>query len=116
MMGAQVVVNSAVRVEERGRELLIAIPGRKNFWLNLVSFVVTLPREKRIFLDELGVLIYQDCRQGWTVARIVENFSGRHGLSIDYSRQSVMLYLKMLAEKGVVGFLIKEQTDGGTSR
>ena len=108
VLNAKVVVNEAVRTEERGKELIIVVSRKKSFFVNLLSFMLVVPKEKKMVLDELGAEVYHDCRQNLPVSEIVNNFRKRHNVSEDYSRQSVMVYLKTLAQRSIVGFLIKE--------
>ena len=112
VLNATVVANAAVRTEEKGKELIIAVPRKKSPWINLLSFVLTVPREKKVVLDELGAEVYRDCRQNLSVAEIVANFRKKHNVSEDYSRQSVLIYLKTLAQRSIIGFLIKESKNG----
>lgn len=108
VLNAKVVVNTAVRTEEKGKELIIVISRKKTFLVNLLSFVLVVPKEKKVVLDELGVEVYRDCQQNLPVSEIVANFKKRHNVSEDYSRQSVMIYLRTLAQRSIIGFLIKE--------
>ena len=112
VLNAKVVVNEAVRTEEKGKELIIVVSRKKSFFINLLSFILVVPREKKVVLDELGAEVYRDCRQNLPVSEIVANFKKRHNVSEDYSRQSVMIYLKTLAQRSIVGFLIKESKNG----
>ncbi|MBU2495247.1 MAG: PqqD family protein [Candidatus Omnitrophota bacterium] len=113
VLNAKVVVNTAVRTEEKGKELIIVVSRKKSFFVNLLSFVLVVPREKKVVLDELGAEVYRDCRQNLPVSEIVANFKKRHNVSEDYSRQSVMIYLKTLAQRSIVGFLITEESKNG---
>ena len=112
VLSATVVANAAVRTEERGKELIVVIPRKKSFFINLLSFILVVPREKKVVLDELGAEVYHDCRQNLPVSEIVANFKKKHNVSEDYSRQSVMIYLKTLAQRSIIGFLIKESKNG----
>lgn len=112
VLNAKVVVNEAVRTEEKGKELIVVIPRKKSFFVNLLSFILVVPREKKVILDELGAEVYRDCRQNLPVSEIVANFKKKHNVSEDYGRQSVMIYLKTLAQRSIVGFLIKESKNG----
>ena len=107
VLGAQVVVNEAARTEERKNELLIVIPRRKTFWINVLSFFLVVPREKKMVLDELGAEVYHSCQKGLAVSEIIQGFEKQHNRSQDYSRQSVLLYLKNLAQRGIIGFVVK---------
>lgn len=106
---SRIVVNTSIRTEERGRELLIVIPRKKSPWITLLSIFLVVPKEKRILLDELGHRVFQDCRREMTVSEIIDGFRERHSVSADYARRSVLTYLDALARKGVIGFLIGEE-------
>lgn len=108
ILAARIVINTCIRVEERGRELLIVIPRKNSRGMAVLSMLLVMPREKKIVLDELGHRVFVDCRKEWTVERIIAAFRERHGVSEEYARKSVLTYLDALARKGVIGFLIEE--------
>ena len=112
VLNAKVVINAAVRTEEKGKELIIVVSRKKSFFVNLLSFILVVPKEKKVVLDELGAEVYRDCRQNLPVSEIVANFKKRHNVSEDYSRQSVMIYLKTLAQRSIIGFFITESKNG----
>ena len=112
ILQSRMVINTSIRMEEKGGELLIVIPRKKGFLVNLLSLFLVVPREKKVSLDEMGMKIFRDCQAEITVSEVIERFRKRHNVSAEYSRKSVVTYLDLLARKGVVGFLVETEKPG----
>jgi len=109
---AKVVVNTALRTDEQERQTVIVIPRKKSPLISFLAFFLSTPKEKKVVLDELGSEVFRYCRQELTVSEIVARFGQKHNFSPEYSRQNVLVYLRTLAQRGIIGFLMKERKNG----
>ncbi len=110
ILNAKVLANTSVRTENRGKELVLVVPRKKTLGTKLMAFLLPVPREKKLVLDELGREVYEDCLRGLTVEQIIRNFGERHQLSRNYSQKSVMAYLQNLTRRSIIGLAVEEKS------
>lgn len=116
ILGSRVVVNTSIRTEKQGGGLLVVVPRKKTRAMKVLSFFFFIPREQKLFLDELGLEVFENCRREMAVSGIVDSFREKHNVSEEYGRRSVIRYLDALARKGVIGFLVEPDKSGGDAK
>ena len=67
-----------------------------------ISWIVRIPPEKTIDLDELGQQFWQLCEGGCTVESMVDQFSEEHRLSFHEARMMVTTFAVQLVQRGAL--------------
>ena len=68
------------------------------------------PKEKRIQLDVLGSIVWELCDGEKTVKDIVDSLYEKYKLLPSESEVSLNTYFNQLAKRGLVGFILPEET------
>lgn len=68
------------------------------------------PKEKRIQLDALGSIVWEMCDGEKTVKDIVDTLFEKYKLLPSESEVSLNTYFNQLAKRGLVGFILPEET------
>lgn len=107
MLNSRPARNDAVEWErtERG-EVRITVKRQDNWKIRLLSKVFYIPRQRNITLDEVGTEVWQMCDGHTTVGQMIETLSQRHQLNRREAEVSLLDYLKTLAQKRFVGFMV----------
>lgn len=90
------------RHEESGL-MLLKVPRRSDRWGNFVARWFKLPDHKKIELDEIGSDVWEWCDGKSGVGEISKKISAKYRLNTRQSEASVTAYLKMLAERRLIG-------------
>jgi hypothetical protein len=104
LLDAIPVRNRTVVVESRSdREAVLSVPLRKK-WYMKPPFTVVFPfsTKRRVALDQLGLEVWDHCDGRSTTEKIVETFAAKHTLTFHESRISVMMFLKLLTQRGML--------------
>ena len=95
-------------------EVRITVVRQDSWKIRLLSKVFYIPKERKITLDEVGAQVWQMCNGHHTVAQMIEQLSHTYQLNRKEAEVSLLAYLKTLAQKRFVGFLVDgQQRDKG---
>ena len=94
---------------EPGREeglpplVLLRIPRRRDRWGDALARWFKLPEHKRIELDQIGSDVWELCDGNRSVEAISRRISETYKLNKRQAQTSVTAYLKMLADRRLIG-------------
>ncbi|MEW6755363.1 MAG: PqqD family protein [Candidatus Latescibacterota bacterium] len=88
-------------------EVQITVTRQDNWRVKLLSRIFYIPKQRRITLDELGTQVWEMCNGRTTVAQMIEGLSTAHQLNRKEAEVSLLAYLKTLAQKRFIGFLVE---------
>jgi hypothetical protein len=86
-------------------EMLLRVPRRQDRLVNLLVRWLPTPTHKTIELDEFGAAIWERCDGVYTMQDLVSYVSQTHKLNRRQAEVSVLAFLKMLAQRHLVGFM-----------
>ena len=110
MLSAVVHRNHAARMEELSDGVLVTVPRRRPWWLaGPIRWMFSVGSERRVQLDALGSYVLSLCDGKRSVEDVIRQLMQRHQLSFQEARVSVMQFIKMLMERGVVGIEMKKK-------
>jgi len=116
-MNAVPVLNQLVTVERNAAgNAVLNLPRKRTSMVRLISRVFRLPPYKQIELDELGTCVVELCDGKNTVADIIRVFSERFRLNRRETEVSMLTYLKTLAKRGIVAFVVRERPEQSAGR
>jgi hypothetical protein len=97
------LLNQSMKLDRRqDGTTLVSVPVRRPSWMAPpLSWILPFSSQKRVELDSLGAEVLDAC-DGRTVERIIEEFADRHRLSFREAQLAVTMFLKKLAERGLV--------------
>lgn len=106
----------SVSVEEDDGEtppgVVLTVPRRDDRWARWLARWLQVPGGKRIELDEFGGQVWALCDGTHTVEQLVKFTCENYKLNRRQGEISVVAFMRMLAQRRLVGFLTKEK--GGT--
>lgn len=88
-----------------GGEVLLNIPRRADLMGRVVSRIFRVPATKELILDEVGGSVWELCDGKHDIGYIINETSKRFKLNKREAEVSVTMYIKMLAERRLVGLL-----------
>lgn len=101
--------NQAMRMQSEGGGALVTVPLRQTWWARApLTWVFPVSRERRIQLDAVGSAVLTLCDGRRTVEDVIENVMKEYHLSFQEARVSVMQFMQMLTERGVVALKIRK--------
>ena len=118
MLGSRPARNEALEWEKTDDDEVQVMVTRQETWrVRLLSKVFYIPKKRKITLDEVGSEVWQMCNGRTTVAQMIEALSDKYQLNRKEAEVSLLAYLKTLAQKRFVGFLIdgEKKPDRGTA-
>ena len=118
MLSSRPARNEALEWEKTDDDEVQVMVTRQETWrVRLLSKVFYIPKKRKITLDEVGSEVWQMCNGRTTVAQMIEALSGKYQLNRKEAEVSLLAYLKTLAQKRFVGFLIdgEKKPDRGTA-
>jgi hypothetical protein len=115
-MGAYPVVNQLVKWEENADGVIVLhIPRRMTGMARFMIKTFKVPTHRRVELDELGTFVLRLCDGEHTVRQIIGQFSRHYRLNPREAEVSMIQYLKILAQRGIIGLAVPtEPGTGGT--
>lgn len=89
--------------------LVLEIPLRKpeGRW-SILTWFVPLSSDRRVYLDELGRNVFENCDGNSNVRTIIYEFADRYRLTFHESRLSIMAFLKSLIQRGAIAVVLKQ--------
>ena len=118
MLSSRPARNEAVEWEKTDRgEVRISVTRQETWKIRLLSKLFYIPRKRNITLDEVGAEVWQMCNGRTNVGQMIQALSEKYKLNRKEAEVSLLEYLKTLAQKRFVGFLIEGQRspDKGTA-
>ena len=118
MLSSRPARNEALEWEKtEDGEVQVSVTRQETWRVRLLSKVFYIPKKRKITLDEVGSEVWQMCNGRTTVAQMIEELSGKYQLNRKEAEVSLLAYLKTLAQKRFVGFLIdgEKKTDRGNA-
>ena len=107
MLNSRPARNEALGWEKTDEgEVQIRVVRQDSWKVRLLSKIFYIPKERKITLDEVGAQVWQMCNGRNTVAQMIEELSGKYQLNRKEAEVSLLAYLKTLAQKRFVGFLV----------
>ncbi|MDO8683047.1 MAG: PqqD family protein [Armatimonadota bacterium] len=88
-----------------GGEILLKIPKRSDRLGKIIGRIFRIPDYKEILLDEVGAGVWEMCDGKKSIGQIIDETSKMFKLNKRESEVSVTTYIKMLAERRLVGLL-----------
>ena len=86
-----------------GGEALLSVPRRSDRLGKMIGFLFKIPDHKEILLDEVGGSVWELCDGKNDIGVIVAETSRRYKLNKRQAEVSVTTYVKMLAERKLIG-------------
>ena len=107
------VLNQLVTMEYNAEgNAVLNLPRKRTSSVKLISRFFRLPPYKQIELDELGTCVVELCDGTNTVSEIITRFSEKFRLNRRESEVSMLTYLKTLAKRGIIAFVVPQQSQG----
>jgi hypothetical protein len=87
----------------RAARVLLKVPRRADRFGDMIARLFRLPNHKRIELDEIGSEVWELCDGAHSVDAITRAICAHYRLNRRQGEASVTAYLKMLAERRLIG-------------
>ena len=104
LLDAVPVPNQAVVCEyESESEAVLTVPVRKRWYMKPpLGYLLPFGGVRRIGLDRMGREVWKQCDGTTTTEVIVERFAAAHGVRFHEARISILQFLRMLTQRGVI--------------
>ena len=90
-------------------EVTITMTRGDNWKVRVLSKVFWIPKQKTLVLDQIGTQVWEMCDGRTTVEAMIRRLSESHKLNEKEAEISLLAYLKKLAQKRLVGFLVDKE-------
>jgi hypothetical protein len=97
-------------------EVMLSIPRRRSWWINLIARVFYVPTKRTVILDDIGSMVWGLCDGKNTVDVVISALRKEYKLDQKEAEVSTLTYLKQLAEKGLIGFAVTRGKKGETRK
>ncbi len=105
--------NRAVQVEPREEGLLLSVPLRRVWWApGIVRWLFRISEVRSVQLDALGSHVLSFINGRRSVEKVIEKMMREYNLSFYEARISVLQFLKMLTERGLIGLHMAGEDHG----
>lgn len=106
-LDARPVRNSLVTWEKSDEEITLAIPVRRDKRTDFLAKILKVPESDRhIQLDEVGSAVWEVCDGEHDIDSIIKLLCNRYKLTRREAEVSVREFLKMLAQRNLIGLLV----------
>jgi hypothetical protein len=105
VLGARPVRNGEAAEEARGDGLILSVPVELGWFMRLLwrmSSKAGSEMRRRVELDAAGKQVWRMCDGARTVGEIARRVAETYNVSLDEARASTVLYIRLLAERGLV--------------
>jgi len=111
------VRNELLEFEEDEEGIVsVKIPRKDTWWVKVMSKIMYVPSSKVVSLDEVGSYVWRMCDGQTTVKELIEDFREKFKLSRKEAEISVVAFLRMLAQKGMIGLAVPSADTGASER
>jgi hypothetical protein len=101
------VKNGACKETELESGLVqISVPIRQTWFTRLMGRLTSLPKYKKMELDEIGTFVWRHCDGRTTVRDLIDRLCRRFKLNQREGEVSLTQYLRTLARKNVIGLAV----------
>jgi len=111
LLESKPVRNSGIKFERSDNDadgMCVHIKGKKPaFLIPPISWVIRPRLNKRMWIDKIGVQLWDLCDGTRTMEQVIDGFASTHRLTFHEARVSVTGYLKGLVERGVIAVVVK---------
>jgi hypothetical protein len=87
-------------------EARITIVRQDSWRVRLLSKLFYIPKKRTITLDQVGTEVWNMCNGRTTVGQMIGTLSERYRLNRKEAEVSLLSYLKTLAQKRFIGFMV----------
>jgi hypothetical protein len=87
-------------------QVRLSVPVRQTWLTRVARRLTSLPEYKKIELDEIGTYVWKQCDGRTNVKALIQKVSKRFKLSYREAEVSLTQYLKMLAQRNVIGLAV----------
>ena len=87
-------------------EVCLTIPRREALWLRPVFLVFSVPKKRRLQLDEIGSEVWEMCDGRRTVGEIIQEFARAHKLNRKETEVAMLTYLRELVKRRLLGLQV----------
>ncbi len=94
--------------EETGH-VVLRVPRRDDLKMRALAYVLMLPKERRIELDEIGSFVWLSCDGKNTVMDLVRAVAERYKLSQREATLSLSEFLRGLGKRNLIAFALDEE-------
>lgn len=88
-----------------GEEIRVTVRRSPGAVARVVSWFFTVPDRRSFLLDRPGAAVWQRCDGRVPVGALVAAMAEEFGWSLQHAERAVLVYLGMLSERRLVGFL-----------
>jgi len=101
--------NDLLEWKKTDDEVTITMTRGDNWKVRILSKVFWIPKQKSLVLDQIGTQVWEMCDGRTTVEAMIRRLSESHKLNEKEAEISLLAYLKKLAQKRLVGFLVDKE-------
>ncbi|MDQ2764614.1 MAG: PqqD family protein [Pseudomonadota bacterium] len=105
----RVVTWERPETEDPGASLRLTVPRRQEGMGRLLGRFFPMPDRKTIELDEFGAEVWELCDGAHSVEQLVTHTCAKYKLNRRQGEVSVVAFMKMLAQRRLIGFITKEK-------
>ena len=106
------VRNQLCKAEETEAGMtIISTPVRRTGWTRLMKRLTSVPKYKKIELDEIGTFVWRHCDGRTSVRALIEKLCRRFKLSYREGEVSLTQYLRTLARRNLIGLAVRGGKD-----
>ena len=110
LLRSKPIRNGKLTCEENSDgEIVLGIPRRTTWWINLLSRVFYVPGRRTVVLDQIGSFLWRLCDGLNTVDHIISTIRNEYKLERKEAEVSTSTYLKQLTEKGLIGLAVAKR-------
>ena len=88
----------------------LAVRRREDRATRMLSFLVPIPRQRRVALDEIGSDVWRMCDGDTSLADMAGTLARKYKLNYKEAQQPLLRFLNDLARRGLVGFRLAHET------
>lgn len=90
-------------------EAIIVLPRRADAMGKFLAWMFFVPETRPLVLDEVGTFVWHNCDGTSSIAELSEKLRQKYRLGRKEAELSLTEFLKMLAKRGMIGFLVPDE-------
>ena len=112
-LAARPVRNQLVR-ERDGTDgaAVLVVPRKEAWWVRLLGVVFHIPKEHEVSLDKVGTWVWHQCSGEESVEQITAALAAEFELDSACAQSSLLQYLRVLARRRLIGFVVSSDAAG----
>ena len=109
MFGSKPTRNDLLEWEKtEDGEASITMKRGDNWKVRILSKIFWIPKQRTLVLDQIGTQVWEMCDGRTTVEAMIRRLSRNHKINEKEAEISLLAYLKKLAQKRLVGFIVEK--------